>query len=77
MQLSQLVAAFQKVQQIAGDIPVALNVAESLAESEAAALHISLPLNPGHTATVSIGKHVEPASGEQGGLTDPQAPPAA
>lgn len=77
MQLSRLVAVLQKVNQIAGDIPVVLHTAETVAESELAALHISLPLDGTTPAVAAIGPHTPAPEASQEGASPPQNPPAA
>jgi hypothetical protein len=66
MDVSQLIAALQKVSQLAGDVPVVLKHAESEAE----------------TVLQSIGVHINPTTGETSGEAvlehgdAPDTPPA-
>jgi len=65
MKVTELIAALQKVQQVAGDVPVVLKDVEGDAE----------------TALLSIGVHIDPTSGSPvGGVTlehgeQPASPP--
>ena len=65
MKVSELLTALQKVQQVAGDIPVVLKHLEDGAES----------------ALLSIGVHIDPTSSGDGGQVElehgqaPEAPP--
>jgi hypothetical protein len=67
VKLSELTAAFQKVQSVAGDVDVVLKDVGSEAK----------------TVIKSIGLHIDPSSGQAGGTVElehgaaePEAPPA-
>lgn len=77
MQLSQLLAALQKVNQIAGDVQLVIRTGEQVEQEALTALHISLPLD-GHTpATAHLGPHTPAPAAGPGSGQDVPPPPAA
>jgi len=76
MKVSELAAALQKVQQVAGDVPVVLKAVEGGVET--ALLSIGVHIDPtsaeGGTAELEHGEQSAPAPAPE---PEPAAPPAA
>lgn len=77
MTISEVVALLQKVNQVAGDIPVAVKAAEDGVETVLTSLNIHLPATEGGQPQVQLVHGTGPASGAQGAPDGSQAPPAA
>lgn len=77
MTISEVVAILQKVNQVAGDIPVAVKALESGAETVLQSLDIHLPALEGHSPVVHLVHAPAPAEAGQQPEVTSQGIPAA